>query len=233
MRGAAANARSCRRPSVENESRGDGGGTSTNNSRHGRGLALRIGGFIPLCQRRPTAVRAAQVRQAAVLARGSAAQRGRHWAALVGRAQPLWPRLALWRARHVDRHTRTIGPAPPPTGPAPTGRRAGSSPHIRARRRPRSAARRRPIGLQTPARPRAKGRTLLARLPHDRVVLETDGRTPTGRGRPREPTDLATLVEDLARLWQTNLAQVRASICENQRRPTDPGPAPGAAARPG
>ncbi len=78
----------------------------------------------------------------------------------------------------------------------------------------------------------AKGRTLLARLPHDRVVLETDGPYTGRTGRPCEPADLATLVEDLARLWQTSPAQVRASICENQRRLTDPRSAAGAAAPP-
>ena len=76
----------------------------------------------------------------------------------------------------------------------------------------------------------AKGRTPLARLPHDRVVLETDGPYTRRTGRPGEPADLGTLVEDLAQLWQTSPARVRASICENQRRLTDPGLAPGAAA---
>jgi TatD DNase family protein len=79
----------------------------------------------------------------------------------------------------------------------------------------------------------AKGRTPLARLPHDRVVLETDGPYTRRPGRPCEPADLARLVEDLARLWQTIPTQVHASICENQRRLTDPGSAPGAAARTG
>jgi TatD DNase family protein len=64
----------------------------------------------------------------------------------------------------------------------------------------------------------AKGRALLARIPRDRVLLETDGPYARRAGRPCEPADLVALVEDLARLWQTSAAQVRECVCENQRR---------------
>jgi TatD DNase family protein len=74
----------------------------------------------------------------------------------------------------------------------------------------------------------AKGRTLLARLPHDRVVLETDGPYTRRTGRPSEPADLVALVDDLAQLWQSSPAKVRARICANQRRLTQPEPVAGA-----
>ncbi|MEW2384693.1 TatD family hydrolase [Micromonospora sp. NPDC047707] len=64
----------------------------------------------------------------------------------------------------------------------------------------------------------AKGRTLLARLPHDRVLCETDGPYTRRAGRPSQPADLPALVEDLARLWNVSPTQVRTQICANQRR---------------
>jgi TatD DNase family protein len=64
----------------------------------------------------------------------------------------------------------------------------------------------------------AKGRALLTRIPRARVLLETDGPYTRRASRPCEPADLTALVEDLARLWQTSAAQLRESVCENQRR---------------
>jgi TatD DNase family protein len=64
----------------------------------------------------------------------------------------------------------------------------------------------------------AKGRTLLTRLPRDRVLLETDGPYTRRAGQPCKPADLPGLVDDLARLWQTTSAQVRDTIVSNQRR---------------
>jgi TatD DNase family protein len=64
----------------------------------------------------------------------------------------------------------------------------------------------------------AKGRALLARLPRDRVLLETDGPYARRGRRPCEPGDLPSLVYDLARLWQIGPEQARADICANQRR---------------
>lgn len=63
-----------------------------------------------------------------------------------------------------------------------------------------------------------KGRALLARLPRDRVLLETDGPYIRRGNRVCEPGDLPTLVDDLARLWQINPEQARTAICDNQRR---------------
>lgn len=62
-----------------------------------------------------------------------------------------------------------------------------------------------------------KGRTLLARLPHDRVLLETDGPYTRRAGRPCEPGDLGALVDDLARVWEVSPQQARSAICANQR----------------
>jgi len=64
----------------------------------------------------------------------------------------------------------------------------------------------------------AKGRALLARIPRDRVLLETDGPYTRRGSRPCEPADLTALVGDLAGLWQTSATQVRQNVCENQRR---------------
>jgi TatD DNase family protein len=67
----------------------------------------------------------------------------------------------------------------------------------------------------------AKGRALVARLPRDRVLLETDGPYTRRGGRACEPGDLGILVNDLARLWQIHPEQAHADICDNQRRLTD------------
>ena len=64
----------------------------------------------------------------------------------------------------------------------------------------------------------AKGRALLARLPHDRILLETDGPYARRVGKPCEPADLPALADDLARLWRATSAYVRDTIVNNQQR---------------
>jgi TatD DNase family protein len=64
----------------------------------------------------------------------------------------------------------------------------------------------------------AKGRALLARLPHDRILLETDGPYARRAGRPCEPADLPALINDLARLWQAAPTYVHDMITDNQRQ---------------
>lgn len=64
----------------------------------------------------------------------------------------------------------------------------------------------------------AKGQALLATLPQDRILLETDGPYARRRGKPSQPTDLVPLVDDLARLWDTSPDRVHARVCENQQR---------------
>jgi len=64
----------------------------------------------------------------------------------------------------------------------------------------------------------AKGRALLTRLPHDRILLETDGPYARRAGRSCGPADLATLTDDLARLWQATPEYVHETIIANQHR---------------
>ena len=64
----------------------------------------------------------------------------------------------------------------------------------------------------------AKGRALLTRLPHDRILLETDGPYARRAGRPCGPADLPALTNDLARLWQATSAYAHDTIVDNQRR---------------
>ncbi len=64
----------------------------------------------------------------------------------------------------------------------------------------------------------AKGQALLARLPHDRILLETDGPYARRAGQPCEPADLLALIVDLARLWQATSAYVHDMVIDNQRR---------------
>jgi len=63
-----------------------------------------------------------------------------------------------------------------------------------------------------------KGHALLARLPHDRVLLETDGPYTRRAGQSCEPASLPTLVDELARLWEMAPVYVRDTIVGNQRR---------------
>ncbi|MEV4845099.1 TatD family hydrolase [Micromonospora matsumotoense] len=63
-----------------------------------------------------------------------------------------------------------------------------------------------------------KGRTLLAKLPHDRVLFETDGPHARRAGHPCQPANLPEMAENLAQLWEVNATQVHAQICANQRR---------------
>ncbi|WP_045747282.1 TatD family hydrolase [Actinoplanes rectilineatus] len=67
----------------------------------------------------------------------------------------------------------------------------------------------------------AKGRTLLARIPQDRVLCETDGPFARRSGHPCQPADLPAMIEELAVLWHVSAAHARTQICANQRRITD------------
>ncbi len=63
----------------------------------------------------------------------------------------------------------------------------------------------------------ARGRAIIASLPHDRVLTETDGPYVTVRGRPALPTDVAEVEVHLARLWGHPLAEVRQQLARNLR----------------
>ena len=64
----------------------------------------------------------------------------------------------------------------------------------------------------------ARSRALLARLPPDRVLLETDGPFARHGGRPARPADLVPLVRRLADLWTVSVEEARATLVDNQSR---------------
>lgn len=82
-----------------------------------------------------------------------------------------------------------------------------------------------PAMLQT-----EKGRTLIAALPHDRVLTESDGPFAKIRGHQAGPTDMATLVSSVARIWGMQPDEARDQIYDNMTRlyaatvGIDPGP---------
>ena len=61
-----------------------------------------------------------------------------------------------------------------------------------------------------------RSRALLARLPPDRVLLETDGPFARHGGRAARPGDLIALV--LAGLWTLSVEEARATLVDNQSR---------------
>jgi TatD DNase family protein len=63
-----------------------------------------------------------------------------------------------------------------------------------------------------------RSRTLLARLPPGRVLLETDGPFVRHGGRPARPADLVPLVRQLAELWRMSAEEARATLVLNQSR---------------
>lgn len=62
------------------------------------------------------------------------------------------------------------------------------------------------------------GLELLKRIPHERVLTETDGPFLHCQDRPSEPTDTANVVRELALLWGTDGATTRQIILANLRR---------------
>jgi TatD DNase family protein len=60
--------------------------------------------------------------------------------------------------------------------------------------------------------------SLLALLPPDRVLLETDGPFARWSGRPSRPPDLHQVTKYLARLWKLTPEQTQDTIINNQRR---------------
>jgi TatD DNase family protein len=63
----------------------------------------------------------------------------------------------------------------------------------------------------------ARGRAIIARLPQERVLTETDGPYVTVRGRSALPTDVAEVEAYLARVWGYTLAEVRQRLRQNLR----------------
>jgi len=64
----------------------------------------------------------------------------------------------------------------------------------------------------------AKGRALVARLPSDRVVAETDG--PFGRSgnRPLSPWDVVSVVPALSAVWKSSSDDARDRLDANERK---------------
>jgi TatD DNase family protein len=63
-----------------------------------------------------------------------------------------------------------------------------------------------------------RSRALLARLPPDRVLLETDGPFTRHGGRAARPGDLIALVRRLADLWTLSVEVAHATLVDNQSR---------------
>jgi TatD DNase family protein len=64
----------------------------------------------------------------------------------------------------------------------------------------------------------AKGRALLAAVPADRVLTETDAPFAKTRGRPLEPVDVRLAVAALARQWDTSVDDARTIVHDNLGR---------------
>lgn len=62
-----------------------------------------------------------------------------------------------------------------------------------------------------------RGRSIIERLPRDRVLTETDGPYITVRGRPALPTDVAVPQSHLAELWGCSILEVKTQIARNLR----------------
>lgn len=62
------------------------------------------------------------------------------------------------------------------------------------------------------------GASVLSSIPHDRLLLETDGPYCTFQGRPAEPKDLPNIVEQMARLLGIYPAETALILEENTRR---------------
>jgi TatD DNase family protein len=61
----------------------------------------------------------------------------------------------------------------------------------------------------------ASGQRIIAALPTDRVVTETDGPWTKTGGRPCRPADMASLVVDLAARWGEDTAEARQRVLDN------------------
>lgn len=74
-----------------------------------------------------------------------------------------------------------------------------------------------------------KGKALIAALPHDRVLTESDGPFAKAHGRQAAPADMTMLVSELAQAWGVLPHEVREQIYGNMARlyaatvGTDPG----------
>lgn len=65
-----------------------------------------------------------------------------------------------------------------------------------------------------------KGRALVASVPRDRILTETDGPFATDGGRPLMPSDVWSAVDELGEIWGVAENEVRSILAENLRRVT-------------
>jgi TatD DNase family protein len=63
-----------------------------------------------------------------------------------------------------------------------------------------------------------KGRSLVARIPRTRILIESDGPFAQANGRPLLPWDSASVVPHLAQLWDNPLSTVQAQLLANLKR---------------
>ena len=59
------------------------------------------------------------------------------------------------------------------------------------------------------------GQVLLAGMPKDRVLTETDGPFVQTDGRPARPTDIAQVVREISGIWGQSAAETKAAISRN------------------
>lgn len=63
-----------------------------------------------------------------------------------------------------------------------------------------------------------KGRKVIATIPQDRALTESDGPFARARGRTAGPNDMRWLVSELARLWGSDPGDVRGHLYDNLAR---------------
>lgn len=63
-----------------------------------------------------------------------------------------------------------------------------------------------------------KGKVLIANLPHDRTLTESDGPFAKARGHQAAPADMAALVTEIARIWGRQPDEVREQVYDNMAR---------------
>ena len=73
------------------------------------------------------------------------------------------------------------------------------------------------FSIGTPMLTTAEGRELVATLPRDRILTETDGPFVTREGRTLVPRDVSDTTELLAELWAIENSEVEAKVVANMR----------------
>jgi TatD DNase family protein len=63
----------------------------------------------------------------------------------------------------------------------------------------------------------ARGRRLIAMIPPERILCETDGPYCRNGSRPAEPADVVAVTDALAATWDTDLDGARQTLADNAR----------------